>query len=151
MSLVTNLPRFNRQNWTKKIGNFFGHLCHIFGQILGLMLGGSRLFWLKFSPSIADWSLKVRWKRQHKKKIAITETEVLLGQNWPKSAMRASRTWFYVSSRCEMKSRARGSIYLFKMNWCEKFRGSRIYWKSDISHSIPIPVMIPIGEMTLTL
>ena len=48
------------------------------------MLGGSRLFWLKFSPSIADWSLKVRWKRKHKKKLLSQKQKYFwakIGQN----------------------------------------------------------------------
>ena len=38
-------------------------------------------FWLKYSPTIADWSLKFIWKRHHRKKIAITKTEANLDQN----------------------------------------------------------------------
>ena len=40
-----------------------------------------------------------------------------------------------------------GSIYLLNINCCKKCRGSWKYWKSDISHNIPIPVMIPVCEM----
>ena len=117
-------------------------LDRFFGQILGLWGGSRASFWLKYSPSIADWSLNVANVSAQRKKFPL-RTETLLGKDRPKLAnhkLWLRFVWLWaISLDLEIFSKPCHAFYQHDILWAQikSFGGLKLILKDAPTNAPP--------------